>query len=87
MPATALMGGGAVYLLAHVAFRWRGVHRFSTQRLVAALLLLALIPVATHVAALVSLVLVLVVLVVVLVYEYVRFSELRTRLRHQATAR
>ncbi len=59
VPATALMGGGAMYLLAHVAFRWRGVHRFSTQRLVAALVLLALIPVATRVPALVSLALVL----------------------------
>jgi low temperature requirement protein LtrA len=82
VPAVALMGGGAVYLLAHVAFRWRNVHRFSTQRLVAALLLLALIPVADHVPALVSLAIVFAVLVAVLVYEYVRFAELRTRLRH-----
>ena len=27
--ATALLGGTALYLLAHVAFRWRNVHRFS----------------------------------------------------------
>jgi low temperature requirement protein LtrA len=82
IPAVALMGGGAVYLLAHVAFRWRNVHRFSTQRLVAALVLLALIPVAEHVPALVSLGIVFVVLVAVLVYEHIRFAELRTRLRH-----
>ena len=33
VPATALLGGTALYLLAHVAFRWRNVHRFSWQRL------------------------------------------------------
>ena len=27
VPATALLGGTALYLLAHVAFRWRNVHR------------------------------------------------------------
>ena len=36
VPAVALMGGAALYLLAHVAFRWRNIHRFSTQRLVCA---------------------------------------------------
>ena len=83
VPAAALMGGGAVYLLAHVAFRWRTVHRLSTQRLVAAIVLLALIPVATHIPALVSLAIVFSVLVAVLVYERIRFAELRHRLRHQ----
>jgi low temperature requirement protein LtrA len=82
IPAVALMGGGALYLVAHVAFRWRNVHRFSTQRLVAAIALLALIPVAEHAPALVSLAIVMVVLVAVLVYEHLRFAELRHRLRH-----
>ncbi|HEX5621915.1 MAG TPA: low temperature requirement protein A, partial [Solirubrobacteraceae bacterium] len=27
VPAAALLGGAAIYLLAHVAFRWRNVHR------------------------------------------------------------
>jgi low temperature requirement protein LtrA len=82
VPAAALNGGAAVYLLAHVAFRWRGVHRFSTQRLLAAVLLLALIPVTTHVSGLAALAIVFVVLVAVLVYERIRFAELRERLRH-----
>src|SRR3954452_13451321 len=30
--AVALLGGTALYLVAHVAFRWRNVHRFSAQR-------------------------------------------------------
>jgi low temperature requirement protein LtrA len=84
IPAVALMGGGAVYLLAHVAFRWRNVRRFSLQRLVAAAVLLALIPVAQHTPALVSLAIVMAVLVAVLVYEYLRVAELRSRLRQAA---
>ena len=36
---SALLGGTALYLLAHVAFRWRNVHRFSAQRLLAAVVL------------------------------------------------
>ena len=32
VPAVALLGGLALYLLAHVAFRWRNVHRLNRQR-------------------------------------------------------
>ena len=52
VPAVATLGGTALYLLAHVAFRWRNVHRFSTQRLLCALVMLALIPAATELPAL-----------------------------------
>ncbi len=83
VPSAALLGGTAVYLLAHVAFRWRNVHRFSVQRLVCALLLLALIPLAVEVPALVTLAIVAVVLAALIVYENVRFADLRERLRHQ----
>ena len=34
VPASALLGGTALYLLAHVAFRWRNVHRLTIVRLV-----------------------------------------------------
>ena len=84
MPAVALMGGAALYLLAHVAFRWRSIHRFSTQRLVAAVALLALIPVAARDpvsgergAAWPS------SLGALIVYEVVHFAELRDKMRHQ----
>ena len=33
VPAVALFGGTAVYLLAHVAFRWRNIHTLNRQRL------------------------------------------------------
>ncbi|HMO01342.1 MAG TPA: low temperature requirement protein A [Miltoncostaeaceae bacterium] len=83
-PATALLGGIALYLLAHVAFRWRNVHRFSTQRVVAAAVLVALIPVAVQVPALATLGIATAVLVALIAWETIRFAELRERLRHQA---
>jgi low temperature requirement protein LtrA len=84
--AAAMLGGLAAYLLAHVAFRWRNVHRFSSQRVLAALILAALTPLAIEVAAVATLAIVLLVLVVLIVYENQRFAELRDRLRHQVEA-
>ena len=55
VPAVAMLGGIALYLLAHVAFRWRNVHRFSTQRVVCAIALVAFIPAAEEIPALVTL--------------------------------
>jgi low temperature requirement protein LtrA len=83
VPAAALLGGIAVYMLAHVAFRYRNVHRFSWQRLVVAIALVALLPVALEVAALAMLAIVIAVLAALIVYEAHRFAELRDRLRHQ----
>jgi low temperature requirement protein LtrA len=83
VPAAAMLGGTAVYLLAHVAFRWRNVHRFSTQRLAAAVLLFALIPLATELEALLTLVLLAALLCALIAYETVHFADLRDRLRHQ----
>jgi low temperature requirement protein LtrA len=81
--ASALLGGAAIYLLAHVAFRWRNVHRFSSQRLVAAAACGALLPLAVAVPALLSLGMLAAVLAMLVLYEHVRFAELRTRLRAQ----
>ena len=50
VPAVAMLGGIALYLLAHVAFRWRNVHRFSVQRVICAVVLVAFIPAAEEVA-------------------------------------
>ena len=83
VPAAALLGGVAIYLLAHVAFRYRNVHRFSWQRLVAAVVLVALLPAAVELDALVTLAIVAVLLAALIVYEARRFAELRDRLRHQ----
>src|SRR3954454_833864 len=53
--ATAMFGGMALYLVAHVAFRWRNLHTLNRQRLVAAALLVALLPLVTGIEALVAL--------------------------------
>jgi low temperature requirement protein LtrA len=83
VPAFAMLGGTAIYLLAHVAFRWRNVHRFSVQRLGVAVLLVALVPAAVELAALATLAIMSAILVALIVYEARRFADLRDRLRHQ----
>jgi len=83
VPAMALLGGTAVYLLAHVAFRLRNVHRFSTERLLCAALLVALLPAAIELPSLATLAVLATLLAALIAYERVRFAELRERLRHQ----
>jgi low temperature requirement protein LtrA len=83
VPASALLGGPAVYLLAHVAFRLRNVHRFSTDRLLCAALAVALLPAAVELPSLATLGILTALLAALIVYERVRFAELRERLRHQ----
>jgi low temperature requirement protein LtrA len=85
VPAVAALGGTAIYLLAHVAFRWRNVHRFSAQRLLCAVLLVAFIPAAVELPALATLGVLAALLSLLIAYENVRFAELRDRLRHQLT--
>ena len=46
--ASAMLGGVALYLLAHVAHRYRNIHTVNYHRLVYAVVLLALIPVAVE---------------------------------------
>jgi low temperature requirement protein LtrA len=83
VPASALLGGTALYLLAHVAFRMRNVHRFSLDRLLCAGFLLALLPAAIELPSLVTLGVLAALLATLITYERVRFAELRERLRHQ----
>lgn len=77
------MGGTALYLLAHVAFRWRNVQRFSTQRVLVAVMLVALIPVVEAIPALASLALLAAILCALIAYEKTQFAGLRDRLRQQ----
>ena len=83
VPAAAALGGTAIYLLAHVAFRWRIVRRFSYQRLLCAVLLLALLPVAAKIPALAVIGALVTVLTGLIAYETIHFADLRERLRHQ----
>ncbi|MDQ2939598.1 MAG: low temperature requirement protein A [Actinomycetota bacterium] len=82
VPAVALLGGVALYLLGHVAFRFRHVHTINRQRLLLSLLLLALVPLAREVSPLVILGLVDALLCAMIAYETTSYGEGRTRLRH-----
>jgi low temperature requirement protein LtrA len=81
--ALALLGGAAVYLLAHVAFRWRNVHRFSTQRLICALALVAFVPLAVELPSVATVAVLAAALALLIGFEARRFGELRERLRRQ----
>ena len=83
VPAAALFGGTAVYLLAHVCFRLRNVRTLSRRRLLTGALLLALIPAAVEIPALAAVTLVAALLSALIAYEAVRFSEARDRVRHE----
>jgi low temperature requirement protein LtrA len=84
VPAVALCGGVALYLLALVVFRLRNVGTLNRQRLLCALVLLALIPVARSADALVSLALVAGVLTALVAFEALHFREARARIRSAA---
>jgi len=84
VPAVALLGGAAVYLLAHVAFRLRNMHSLSTRRLVVAIVLFALVPAGAALPALATLGTLAAVLVALIAYEVLRYADVRERVRHQA---
>jgi low temperature requirement protein LtrA len=80
--AFALLGGTALYLLAHVALRWRNAGSLNRQRLILAVVLLALTPVATEVEPLVTLGGVVALLWAMIAYEHAHYGEARYALRH-----
>jgi low temperature requirement protein LtrA len=79
--SVALFGGTALYLLAHIAFRLRNMGTLNIQRLVVAIVLLALIPVGATLPSLTSLWILTAVLIALVAYETVRFREARHRIR------
>ena len=81
--AVAILGGTSLYLIGHVAFRLRNIRTLNVQRLVCAGVLLALVPVAVAVDALVTVAMIAALLTAVITYETLRFAELRDRIRHQ----
>jgi low temperature requirement protein LtrA len=82
-PAFALLGGLAIYLLGHVAFRLRNIHTLNRQRLVLAATFLALIPLAVEISALAILAVVNVLIWGLIVYETTRYGEARARVRRE----
>src|SRR3954471_2971930 len=83
VPAFALLGGVSMYLLGLVGFRFRHVHTMNRRRLGLAVLLLALLPAATNMPALVTVAVVAAVLVVVIIFETISYGEGRGRVRHE----
>ncbi|HET9324555.1 MAG TPA: low temperature requirement protein A [Gaiellaceae bacterium] len=86
VPAVALCGGAALYLLGHIAFLVRTTGRVFRRRTVGALMLLALIPAALVIPALAALALVSAVCSLVVAYEVIRYRTARVRVRHPELA-
>jgi low temperature requirement protein LtrA len=87
VPAVALCGGAALYLVGHIAFLLRTTGRVFRRRTIGAAALLALIPLALVVPALAALALVSAVCAFVVAYEAIRHREHRVQVRHPETAR
>jgi low temperature requirement protein LtrA len=86
IPAVALCGGSALYLLAYVALRWRVSRSLSRGRAVAAVGFAALVPIAVAVPALVTLALVAAIWVGLHGYELIWWREARALRRAGDTA-
>ena len=86
VPAFALCGGLAIYLLGHVAFRYRHVHTVNRQRLMLAIALLALFPLAREVSPLIVLGLLNLALAAMIAFETITYGERRQQLRREIAA-
>lgn len=88
VPAAALLGGVALYLLAHVGFRLRNMHTLNPRRLLCAAMLLALIPLVVTLAlpSLATLAILAALLCALIAYEALRFAEARDRIRHRGVS-
>ena len=83
VPAVALLGGTALYLLAHVALRLRNAGTVNIERLVLAIVLLALVPVAMSISAVWALAVVNVLLWSMITFETLWiYDDRRFQLRH-----
>jgi low temperature requirement protein LtrA len=83
LPLVALYGGVAVFLIAHVAFKYRTWRHVSVRRLVVAAVIFALLPLAVELPALLALGLLTAVLVAMIGSEVVRYAEAREQVRHE----
>jgi low temperature requirement protein LtrA len=83
VPAVALLGGVALYYAGHIGTRWRITRTLFRGRLVALVVAVALIPVATEVDAIVALAFAALITAGVIAYEVFRYAEARRRIRQQ----
>ncbi|HEX8959093.1 MAG TPA: low temperature requirement protein A [Solirubrobacterales bacterium] len=85
VPAFALLGGVALYLLGHVAFRYRHIRTVNRHRLMLAIVLLALVPVAMELPAIAALAVVNALIWAMIAYETHIYGEGRQRVRRPET--
>jgi low temperature requirement protein LtrA len=81
VPALALTGGVALYLLAHVCIRLRIGGGLGHGRPTAVLALVVLMPVSLEVSALLALAFVAIVCTALIAYEALRYRETRAQIR------
>jgi low temperature requirement protein LtrA len=86
VPAVALCGGAALYLLAEIAFLFLSMGRIFRRRTIAVVILLALIPAAAAIPALAALALVSAVCSLLVAYEAIVRREYRVQVRHPELA-
>ncbi|MGA8804742.1 MAG: low temperature requirement protein A [Solirubrobacterales bacterium] len=82
VPAFALLGGVAIYLLGLVAFRYRHVHSLNRRRLALAIVLFALIPAALALPSIAILAVLTILIWSLIVVETRGYGENRARVRH-----
>jgi len=82
VPAAALCGGAAVYLLGHVAFAARSFGSVKLHRLLTAFAALALVPLATEVDALLTVVVLAAIVSALSAYETIHYADIRDEIRH-----
>jgi low temperature requirement protein LtrA len=82
VPAVALCGGVALYLLSLSAFKRRNIGSFNRPRLVVVAILAGLIPAATALPALLALGLVTLVACSLIAFEFFHYAAARDRIRH-----
>jgi low temperature requirement protein LtrA len=82
VPAFALLGGVSIYLLGLIAFRYRHVKSINRQRLLLAIVLLILVPVATEIPAIAAVAVANLLLWPVIAYETRLYGEGRRLVRH-----
>jgi low temperature requirement protein LtrA len=86
VPAVALCGGAALYVLAEIAFLVRTTGRIFRRRTIGAVVLAALIPAAATIPALAALALVSAVCSLLVAYEAIAHREHRVKVRHPELA-
>lgn len=81
----SLYGGAVLFLLSLIFFKWYAVRSITVPRVVASIVLLALLPVAIAIPALAALGLLTAVLVALIAFETAHFAQPRDEIRHRTT--